>query len=107
MKLKMLGPLVSTIDTRTVRPLEKETEKHYGTAEHKRWAADVKRRANGMCQGRDHQGERKAERGIADHIVERRDGGSDTDPANGMWLCWSCHTRKTAAMRAERARATP
>jgi 5-methylcytosine-specific restriction protein A len=32
---------------------------------------------------------------MVDHIVERRDGGSDAR-ANLQGLCWPCHSRKTA-----------
>lgn len=41
---------------------------------------------------------------IGDHIVERKDGGADLDPANVKLLCAACHNRKTAAERARRAR---
>jgi nitrite reductase/ring-hydroxylating ferredoxin subunit len=39
---------------------------------------------------------------FADHIVEVKDGGAKFDLANGQCLCGSCHTRKTAAARAQR-----
>lgn len=42
---------------------------------------------------------------FADHIVERKDGGAEFDPANGQCLCGSCHSRKTAAERAKRMKA--
>jgi hypothetical protein len=35
-------------------------------------------------------------------VVELRDGGSPTDPTNGVALCGACHSRKTARARAER-----
>ncbi len=40
---------------------------------------------------------------FADHKLERRDHGAPLDPANGMCLCGSHHTRKTQAERARRA----
>jgi 5-methylcytosine-specific restriction endonuclease McrA len=42
---------------------------------------------------------------FGDHIEELRDGGAALDPANVELLCGSCHTAKTAAARAARARA--
>ena len=32
---------------------------------------------------------------VVDHILSRRDGGSD-DASNLRALCWSCHSRRTA-----------
>jgi 5-methylcytosine-specific restriction endonuclease McrA len=39
---------------------------------------------------------------IADHVVERKDGGADFDPLNIRLLCIACHNRKTAGARTER-----
>jgi 5-methylcytosine-specific restriction protein A len=102
-RIPMLRPRLVATDTRRVKPPPKETDPHYGTAEHKRWAADVKRRAGSMCQDSKHVGDRYSPRGIADHDKERRDGGANLDPANGLWRCWSCHGRKTAEARGKRA----
>lgn len=44
------------------------------------------------------------ERLILDHVRERKDGGSDLDPANTEWLTMSEHQVKTAKARARRAR---
>ena len=44
------------------------------------------------------------ERLILDHRIERKDGGSDLDPANPEWLTFGEHQRKTAMARARRAR---
>lgn len=104
-RIPMLKPTLRATDLRTVQLPPKETDPHYGTAEHKRWAAEVKRRAGAMCQDRQHVGDAYSPRGIADHVKERRDGGADLDLANGLWRCWPCHGRKTAAERAKRARA--
>lgn len=41
---------------------------------------------------------------IGDHVVERRDGGADFDPANVMLMCTACHNRKTASERGRRGR---
>ena len=39
---------------------------------------------------------------MVDHIVERRDGGSDYDMDNLQSLCHRCHARKTKAERDKR-----
>lgn len=39
-----------------------------------------------------------------DHIIEIEDGGAKLDPSNVMLRCGPCHGRKTAKMRADRAR---
>lgn len=44
------------------------------------------------------------ERLILDHVIERRDGGADLDPANTQWFTFSEHQAKTARERAKRAR---
>lgn len=104
-KLSVLKPRIPTADTRIAPPPPKQREDHYGTPEHKLWASKVVARANGQCQDPEHRGERRGHRLVADHIIERRDRPDlALDLANGMARCWSCHTRKTAAERARRAR---
>lgn len=103
-KLKTIGG-VRAIDTRTVRPPPKQADAELLTPEYRRWAEAVKRRAGYQCEAID-GGVRcpvKAPaRLFADHIIERRDGGSLLDPDNGQCLCGSHHTKKTAATRAAR-----
>ena len=102
-RITMLRPRVAALDMAIAPPPPKQTESHYGTPEHKAWAAEVIRRANGRCQDPAHQG--RHGRLVADHIVERRDDPSrQLDPSNGMARCWACHTRKTNAERANRQR---
>jgi 5-methylcytosine-specific restriction protein A len=101
-RLTMLKPRVATLDTSLAPAPPKQTEQHYGTPEHKAWAAEVIKRANGRCQDAQHKG--RHGRLVADHIVERRDGGDPLALTNGRALCWSCHTRKTNAERALRHR---
>jgi 5-methylcytosine-specific restriction enzyme A len=45
-----------------------------------------------------------SDRIIADHIVERSDGGADLDPENIQLLCNLHHAQKTAEARKHRAR---
>lgn len=62
--------------------------------------ARLKRQRGARCQ---RPGCGSAKRIIADHIIERKDGGADLDPANIELLCHACHQVKTAAARARRA----
>lgn len=80
-------------------PLPKKAEGFYTSPEWRGLVADVKRARGSFCQrcGSRH-------RVIADHIVERKDGGADLDESNVELLCAACHNRKTAAARAARAR---
>jgi 5-methylcytosine-specific restriction protein A len=106
MPISMAKSRVPTSDTRRVKPPPKQTDPYYGSADHKRWAADVQQRAGGVCQDPEHEGPRLVCKGIADHIKERRDRPDlQLDPANGIYRCWPCHTRKTYAERARRMRA--
>lgn len=104
----MLRPRVATTDTRRVKPPPKTTDPYYGTAEHKRWAEDVRQRAGGVCQDPQHEGSRLVCKGVADHIKERRDHPElQLEPSNGLYRCWPCHQRKTYQERAKRAARTP
>ncbi|RUT25996.1 HNH endonuclease [Asaia sp. W19] len=44
---------------------------------------------------------------FGDHIHELKDGGAPLDPGNIRLLCGSCHSTKTARVRAIRTRETP
>ncbi len=104
MKLKSIAG-IRTIDTRTVRPPAKAADPELLSPEHRRWAADVKKRAGYQCQavvdGRRCE-VRAPARLFADHIIERKDGGPAFDVENGQCLCGSHHTKKTAAARGAR-----
>ena len=39
---------------------------------------------------------------VVDHIIERRDGGNNYDPANLQTLCHKCHSDKTREERERR-----
>jgi len=106
MRIPTARPRIATADTRAVprfrQLITKTTDAHYGTAAHKSWAAEVKRRAGARCQYPSHKGDRLAPNGIADHVVERMDGGAATALENGMWMCRACHAQKSAQARANR-----
>jgi 5-methylcytosine-specific restriction protein A len=101
-RLRCIGPLVPTIDTRSAKPPPKEADPHYLTPEHRAWRAAVIKRAGGRCEW---PGCGRAEsRMFADHIKELKDGGAPLDLANGQCLCGSHHTTKTARAREARMR---
>jgi 5-methylcytosine-specific restriction protein A len=85
-----------------VRALPKEAEPFYRS---KAWRELVERRKLdadyfAAMRRRKYEGERL----ILDHVVERKDGGADLDPANTQWLTMSEHQAKTAAAKAKRAK---
>lgn len=100
--LKNARPRLRTIDTRSLKPEAKHFDPYYSSPEHREWRKAVLQRAGHRCEDPEHDGERAVRVLYADHIVERRDGGSATDVANGMARCAACHVRKTARVRAQR-----
>lgn len=89
--LKTIGFKLKPIDTRRVKPPEKVVESFYSTSQWKETAAAIRRRDGYKC----------VKCGSSDgwlpvdHIVERKDGGSDYDHSNLQTLCNSCHKKKT------------
>lgn len=98
--LRSFGPKVRPLDTAKVKPAPKVADGIYHTPDYKAWRADVIKAANRRCQGPGCN--RIGCRLFADHIVELKDGGAPFDRSNGMALCGSCHTTKTAQARAAR-----
>lgn len=99
-RLRSFGQRLAPIDMRAARPMPKAADPHYQTAEHRAWSAAVIQRAGGACQAAGCG--RSGVRLFADHIRELRDGGAPFNLGNGRALCGACHSRKTAAARAER-----
>lgn len=104
--MRTLKPLVRSFDSRAIKPAAKVADPIYSTPEYKAFRTAVMTRAKWRCEVVE-QGQRclnryPAHRMYADHIKELRDGGDPFDPSNGMCKCASHHTRKTAAVRAER-----
>lgn len=86
-----------------VAALPKQADPFYLSPE---WRALVRSRI-GDADWKEAKGRAKpGERLILDHKHERRDGGSDLDPANTEWLTFSEHQAKTAKARKARARGT-
>lgn len=105
MKLRMAQPRVRAVDTSIARQPPKVKDHDLTTPEYRAWRKAVMERAGYRCQWVEH-GQRctKAapDRLIADHIIERKDGGALYDPANGQALCDSHHVIKGNRARAER-----
>lgn len=66
---------------------------NYG-GQHRRWALEVKQRANGYCQAKGCM----ALGNEADHITAILDGGAQYDVRNGQWLCKHHHSTKTMTL---------
>jgi 5-methylcytosine-specific restriction protein A len=93
---------IAATDTRKVKPPPKRAAPIYNTREYREWRRLVVTRAHGRCQDPNCATSTRRTRLFADHIVELRDGGEPFDPANGLAVCGSCHSRKTADRRAKR-----
>ncbi|ESY88344.1 HNH endonuclease [Mesorhizobium sp. LNHC220B00] len=103
---KQIGPQVRQVDMRTARPIEKKADPELLTPEHRAWRLGVLQRAGFRCEwvedGRRCIKSAPHDRLIADHIIERKDGGAPLDPKNGQCLCVAHNTRK--GIRARDAR---
>ena len=106
-KIGILKPLVPRASGFTVKPEPKQADAELLTVEHRNWRLKVCRRAGWQCQWVE-QGKRcqrsaaRGDRMIADHIIERADGGALYDEANGQCLCVQHNTLKGARARASR-----
>ncbi|WP_420337834.1 HNH endonuclease [Roseibium sp.] len=104
MALKMIRKTTRTLAPR-IRPPVKLTDPFYQSADWRALAADIKRQRRYRCEACGSDFSRRADKLIADHIVERRAGGAEFDPLNIQCLCIACHNRKTArARKARKAR---
>jgi len=98
-----LKPRLEAADFRTVKPPPKRADPELLTPEHRAWRATVLKNAGYRCETCGV----KPPMLIADHVIERRDGGARYDPLNGKAACPSCHSLKTAQERAKRLAARP
>lgn len=105
-RLKLIGPTVSPMRSRSVSVPAKTADPFYQSSEYRIWRETVIIRAGRRCEWI--EGGLRCERSepkhrlFADHIRERRDGGDPLDPANGQCLCGRHHTLKTQRERAAR-----
>jgi 5-methylcytosine-specific restriction protein A len=99
-RLTSLKPRLSTLDTRRVKPAQKVADPFYGTSAWRSLMARLLAERGRRCEACGRTGCRI----YGDHRRELQDGGAALDPSNVMLLCAACHTRKTDAVRRERAR---
>lgn len=108
-KLKSLPSRIPLLDTRRLKPEPKRADAVLLTPEHRRFREVVLDRAGWRCE-RIEGGQRciasraTGHRMIADHKVERADGGDPFDPANGQCLCTKHNTLKGVQARVARQR---
>lgn len=108
MKLRTLGPRISTLDARRVRPAPKRADPFYLSPEWRSLIARIIAERGRRCEDQACRSTVGPDTRIfGDHIVELRDGGAPLDPGNVMLRCGSCHTRKTLAERARRLGSRP
>src|SRR5690349_4559424 len=104
--MKKLGPAIRTFEHRAVRPEPKRADAELLTPEHRAFRSAVLKRAGWRCEwienGRRCEKRAPQDRMIADHKIERADGGAPFDPANGQCLCVAHNTAKGIQARAAR-----
>jgi hypothetical protein len=109
MPLRTIGRKLQPSSHHRLKFPPKVADKELQTTEHKQFRLIVCRRAGWQCQwvenGLRCPKRAPQDRMIADHIVEREDGGSLYDPDNGQCLCVPHNTLKGTMARAIRSRA--
>ncbi len=98
MSLKMITPQVRRIKPMLRSPI-KTVDPFYVSQEWRALARDMKRQRGYRCEACGEDFSTRQRRLIADHIIERKDGGADLDPLNIQCLCIGCHNAKTARVR--------
>ncbi|SDR20058.1 HNH endonuclease signature motif containing protein [Pseudovibrio sp. Tun.PSC04-5.I4] len=102
MALKMVSSRLGRAQP-TLQSPTKTVDPFYLTKAWRALARDMKQLRGYRCEACGADFSRRQDKLIADHMVERRDGGSDLDPANIQCLCIGCHNRKTAKARRNRS----
>ncbi|MBF0889631.1 HNH endonuclease signature motif containing protein [Gluconobacter cadivus] len=99
-RLKCIGSSLRTVDTRIAKPPPKRADSFYLSAPWRTLMASLLKSRGRICQ----ECGRTGCRIFGDHRHELKDGGAPLDPGNIVLLCGSCHSRKTAQVRAARMR---
>lgn len=99
-RLKAFGSRIGSMPAK-VKAAPKTAEGFYSSPAWRGLVADIKRERGARCERPGCP--TPTHRIIADHIVERKDGGADLDPRNIELLCNTHHQQKTAKARAARA----
>src|ERR1017187_3271687 len=105
MVLRTSRPLLAPHDTRTAKPRPKQADAELLTPQHRAWRLAVCRRAGWRCEWledgrRCEASTQRGDRMVADHIIERADGGAVDGP--GQCLCVSHNTLKGNSSRRAR-----
>lgn len=100
---------IPLLDTRRLKPEPKRADPVLLTPEHRQFRQTVLDRAGWRCEWVDSnarctKSQATGHRMIADHKVERADGGDPFDPANGQCLCTQHNTLKGVQARVARQR---
>ncbi|WP_074882062.1 HNH endonuclease [Pseudovibrio axinellae] len=101
MSLKSISPRLASLKP-TLRKAPKAVDPFYLTREWKALASYIKQLRGYVCEACGKDFSKQKHKLIADHIVERKDGGADLDLGNVQCLCTWCHNRKTAKARRNR-----
>jgi len=100
---------IPLLDTRRLKPEPKRADPVLHTAGHRQFREVVLNRAGWRCEWVEGGQRCTASRAtgqtmVADHKVERADGGDPFDPANGQCLCTKHNTLKGVQARVARQR---
>jgi|SRR6185369_16661052 len=109
MALRTLGRKLAPTSRFKLKVPVKVADRELQTPEHRQFRLVVCRRADWRCEWIEDgvRCPRRApqDRVVADHKVEREDGGALYDPDNGQCLCVAHNTQKGFEARAARSRA--
>lgn len=101
--LKGLPSRVAKFDARRVKPRPKQADPELLTSQHRAWRKLVIDRAGGRCEWIENGTRCNSDRNVvADHVIERADGGAPYDLANGQCLCTRHNTIKGILARQAR-----
>lgn len=97
-RLKTMPSRIGTLAPK-LAALPKLVDDFYASPEWRAFAKLIKLKRGNRCEDCG-----STYRVIADHVVERKDGGADFDEDNIRLRCLPCHNSKTAAARGQRSR---
>ena len=105
MNLRTIGYKLRLPQRVKLRQPRKMADSFYNSPEWRALIEAIVRQRGRSCQDPAHD-RTKASTGrvFGDHVIELRDGGRPLDRSNILLRCGSCHSRKTAAARANRYR---
>jgi len=99
-RLRCITPTVRSVKTGIATALPKHTKAIYLSPEWRGLMSHLLAQRGRRCEACGRTGCRI----FGDHIHELKDGGAPLDPSNVRLLCGSCHSAKTARVRAIRTR---